>query len=136
MYSKKIHMVKTLFYEFGEIGVFKNFVIAIMKEGTTVKPEHNNDLTEIAKKYFSDRPFGYISYRKNSYAVDPMVYLQTSKINNLVAFAVVSEDGLKTANVELEKLFLKKPFKHFLKLDDAKDWINEIVFQHSLKEEE
>lgn len=120
-------MIKALFYEFGEIDVFKNFVIAIMKEGTTVKPEYNIHLEEIANTYFQDRPFGYITYRKNSYAVDPMVYLKTSTIQNLVAFAVVAHDDQKIANIEIEKFFFKKPYQHFSNLDDAKDWVNEVI---------
>lgn len=120
-------MIKTLFYDFGEINIFKNFVIAIMKEGTTVKPEHNNDLVEVANTYFPNRPFGYISYRKNSYAVDPMVYLKTSQIENLVAFAVVAEDEQRIRNAEVEKLFLKKPLQIFTNLDEAKDWINGLI---------
>ncbi len=120
-------MRKALFYEFGEINVFKNFVIAIMKEGTTVKPEYNQDLIKVAETYFQDRPFGYITFRRNSYAVDPMIYMKTSEIKNLAAFAIVSTDGLKISNVELEMRFLKKPFKHFHNLDDAKNWVNEKV---------
>lgn len=120
-------MIETLTFEFGEIRIFKHFVIVVMKEGITVKPEYNDDLMDISKKYFSNRPFGYITYRKNSYSVDPMVYLKTSTIENLVAFAVVSTDGLKTSNLELEKRFLKKPFKHFENLDDAKDWVNSLI---------
>ena len=128
-------MNKSLFFEFGEIDVFNNFVIAIMKEGITVKPEYNNDLINIANKYFPNKPFGYITYRKNSYSVDPMVYIETSKIKNLVAFAVVSVEGspgLKLTNVEIEKMFLKKPFKHFISLNNAKLWVNEMVEQNKL----
>ncbi|QQX76241.1 MULTISPECIES: hypothetical protein [Aequorivita] len=120
-------MIKRLFYEFGEINVFKNFVIAIMKEGITVKPEYNSYLEEIANTYFANKPFGYITYRKNSYAVDPMVYLKTSEIKNLVAFAVVAKDGQKISNTEIERIFFKKPFKDFTNLDDAKDWVNELI---------
>ncbi len=120
-------MIKRLFYDFGEINVFRNFVIAIMKEGTTVRPEHNDDLVEVANTYFFNRPFGYITYRKNSYAVDPMVYLKTSEIKNLVAFAVVADDEQKLRNAEIEKLFLKKPLEIFSNLDEAKDWVNNLI---------
>jgi len=119
-------MIKVSF-NFGEINIFKNFVIAIMNEGVTVRPEYNIHLEEVANKYFANRPFGYITYRKNSYSVDPMVYLKTTKIENLVAFAVVATDGQKVSNIEIEKIFFKKPFKNFTNLDDAKDWVNDII---------
>lgn len=124
-------MITTLFFEFGEIRVFKNFVVVVMNEGITVKPEYNNDLVGISEKYFTKRPFGYITYRKNSYAVDPLVYIETSKIENLIAFAVVSSDGLKLSNLELEKRFYTRSFKHFSNLDDAKDWINSLINETS-----
>lgn len=120
-------MIETLHFEFGEIRVFKNFVVAVMKEGITVKPKYNDDLLKISEKYFHKRGFGYITYQKNSYAVDPMVYLKTSNIENLVAFAVVSKDELRIKNLEVEKRFLNKPFKHFTDLDDAKNWVNELI---------
>lgn len=120
-------MIDTLQFEFGEIRIFKNFVVAVMKEGITVKPEYNVELFKISEKYFHNRPFGYITYRINSYAVNPMVYLKTSTINNLVAFAVVSTDNLRISNLVVEKRFLKKPFMHFADLDEAKDWVNELI---------
>lgn len=120
-------MVTTLHFEFGEIRVFKSFVVVVMKEGITVMPKYNDDLVNISEKYFKDTLFGYVTYRKNSYAVNPLVYLKTSEIKNLAAFAVVCADGLKSSNLELEKLFFKKPLEHFRSLDDAKNWVNEII---------
>ncbi|MCB0465021.1 MAG: hypothetical protein KDC78_04995 [Aequorivita sp.] len=120
-------MIHTLHFEFGEIRVFENFVVVVMKEGITVKPEYNDDLEDISKKYYKGKKFGYITYRKNSYAVNPLVYLKTSEIENLAAFAVVSANGLKASNLEIEKRFLKKPLKHFTNMDEAKNWVNELV---------
>jgi len=120
-------MIHTLHFEFGEIRVFENFIIVLMKEGITVKPKHNKDLEMIAEKYFKGKKFGYISFRVNSYAVDPLVYIETSKIENLVAFAVVAVEGLKESNVEIEKLFFTKPFRNFHNLDQAKDWVLQMI---------
>ena len=117
----------TLDFQFGEAKIFEYFVIVEMKEGITVLPEHNAILEEVASKYFKDKPFGYITYRKNSYAVDPLVYLRTTKIENLAAFAVVSTDGLMLSNVEVEKIFFKKPMKHFHNLNRAKEWVIKII---------
>ncbi|MRT15895.1 hypothetical protein F3C99_02880 [Vitellibacter sp. q18] len=121
--------METLYFDFGEIRVFTNFVVVVMKEGITVQPEDNKELVKIAEKYFKGRNFGYITYRINSYSVNPMVYLLTSKIENLVAFAVVSTEGLKLSNIEVEKRFLTKPFEHFTNLDDAKNWVNKMIAQ-------
>lgn len=121
-------MLETLHFEFGEMQIFERFVVVEMKEGITVKPIYNNDLVDVSKKYFKDKTFGYITCRKNSYSVDPLIYLETSEIKNLVAFAVVvSTDGLKITNLEIEKIFLKKPLRHFKELQNAKNWVNEII---------
>lgn len=120
-------MIPVLHFEFGENQVFEYYVIVLMKEGITVKPKHNKSLEMVAEKYFKGKKFGYISLRVNSYAVDPLVYIETSKIENLVAFAVVAHDGLKESNVELEKLFYTKPFQIFHDLEKAKDWILQVI---------
>ncbi|MCZ4319998.1 hypothetical protein O4H26_13475 [Aequorivita viscosa] len=124
-------MIEKIHLEFGEGHIFQNYIVVYMNEGITVKPEYNTYLIEISEKYFKNRPFGYITYRINSYAVNPMVYLQTSKIDNLIGFAIVSKTGLKKTNVEVEKRFMKIPFEHFNNLEIAKKWIDSIILKHN-----
>lgn len=112
-----------LTYDFCTIEVHEFFVLVVMNEGITVNPQHNDILINVSTKYFRNKNFGYITHRKNSYSVDPRVYLETSKIENLVAFAVVGNEEIKISNTDVEKRFLKKPFQHFEDLDDAKDWV-------------
>ncbi len=38
-------------------------------------PDKNKVLEDIASDFFKDRPFVYISHRKNSYSVDPSIYM-------------------------------------------------------------
>tara|TARA_R110002050_G_scaffold182014_2_gene315478 strand:- start:19 stop:396 length:378 start_codon:yes stop_codon:yes gene_type:complete len=123
-------MVDKIRLDFGEIHVFQNFIVVFMDEGITVKPEYNPYLVDIANKYFKNRPFGYITYRIHSYAVNPLVYIETSKIKNLAAFAIVSTNGLKKSNVEIEKRFMTKPFEHFTDLDVAKKWVDSFIKSH------
>jgi hypothetical protein len=120
-------LVTKLDYPFGEIEIFDNYVLTVMKEGITVIPEYNIELVKIADKYFKGRPFGYITHRLNSYSVDPKVYLKTSKIENLVAFAVVSQKELNLTNSEVEKIFLRQPFEVFDTLEEAVSWVNSMT---------
>ncbi|MGO3181879.1 MAG: hypothetical protein ACTIJ9_03520 [Aequorivita sp.] len=120
-------MIVALDLDFADVRVFKNFIVVIMNEGITVKPEHNDELIKISETYFKNQLFGYITYRKYSYGVNPLVYLETSEIKNLAAFAVVCSHGLGSSNLEVEKIFLRKPLKHFSNLDDAKNWINTVI---------
>lgn len=121
-------MLKTLHYEFGKISIFDKFVVVVIDEGINVIPEYNDILVKIAEDYYFGRCFGYITYRRNSYSVNPLIYIETSKIENLLALAIVCpHDGLMLKNTQLEKQFAKIPFKDFTSLNEAKCWILEIV---------
>ncbi|WP_245933878.1 hypothetical protein [Candidatus Ulvibacter alkanivorans] len=120
-------IITTIRFDFGTVEVHNNYVIMTMKEGVTVKPEYNKELERIAETYFPNQPFAYITNRVHSYAVDPRVYLETSKIENLVAFAVVSKKPVNITNVEVEKIFLKKPLETFTDMDEAISWAQDII---------
>lgn len=126
-------MRAALKYDFCEFSIFNNFIIAVINEGITVMPEHNEVLLKLAKKYFKNRPFAYITNRIHSYSVDPKVYFETSKIENLVTFAVVSQQELSTSNTKVEKMFLNKPYKNFTNLLDAIHWCESIIATSSIK---
>ena len=64
-------------FDFGTIELHEHYVITIMNEGITVKPEYNEELVSIANTHYKGKPFAYITHRKNSYAVDPSVYFKT-----------------------------------------------------------
>jgi len=115
---------------FGNVDIFEEYIIAIMNEGITLEPKHNEVLESIAEKYFKNKYFGYITHRIHSYSVDPRIYMETSKIDNLVAFAVVSEKEINLTNAQIEELFLQKPFKAFKKVDQAVEWIQTQIKEH------
>lgn len=118
---------KTISYTFGEVELYPNYLITVINEGETVKPHYNDELVKLSKSVFKNRPFGYITHRKNSYGVDPKTYIQTSRIENLVAFAVVTNEQLTISNTEIEKLFLKKPVQVFDVIENAVDWVESEV---------
>jgi len=120
-------MKSLLKYDFCEIEIYDEFIIAIMNEGILLTPDKNQVLLEIAANYFKNKKFGYITHRIHSYSVDPRIYTETSKIENLVSFAVVSDNKLALSNAQIEKLFYKKPFKQFVDLEDAITWVKKYV---------
>jgi len=120
-------MVEKLSFEFGTIEIYDHYVIATMKEGIIVRPDYNKDLINIASKYFVNKKFGYITNRVNSYSVDPNIYFETSKIKNLVGFAVIVVSKPSSTSIELEKTFFKKPFRDFKNMQKAIKWILELV---------
>jgi len=123
-------MKKILNYEFCKVEVYTNYIVVIMFEGITLTPEKNDVLLSIATKYFKNSFFGYITHRIHSYSVDPSIYFETSKIKNLVALAVVSSKQINVTNTQLEKIFYKNPFQHFIELEDAILWVKEEVSKY------
>ncbi len=120
-------MKTTLNYDFCKIEVYSDYIIATMFEGIILTAEKNDLLLGIATKYFKNSNFGYITNRIHSYSVDPSIYYETSKIENLVAFAVVSSKQINISNTRLEKIFYKNPFRHFIELEDAISWVKKEV---------
>ncbi|TYA58887.1 hypothetical protein [Formosa maritima] len=120
-------MSNLLTFPFGKVTVHDNYIIVVMNEGIVVTPDFNSVLEDIAKTYFSNKAFVYITHRINSYSVDPNIYFKTSQITNLKGFAVVTGDKLYRDNVALEKTFFSKPFKSFAQLNKAIDWANNLL---------
>lgn len=117
--------------DFGKVWFKENILIAELNEGILFDVENNRKLLEIGKEIFSNKPYGYISHRKNSYAVNPMVYLESASTPNLKAIAVVTNDETCRNNTLLERQFYKDAdrFEVFDTLDDAFNWI-----QHKIKD--
>lgn len=113
-------------FDFCDMYIYSNYMVVVMKEGITISPDRNRILINIAETYFLNKKFVYITHRIHSYAVDPAIYIETSKIQNLIGFAVVSKDFKAKSNADIERLFLKKPFEVFNTLEEAVSWAESI----------
>lgn|SRR5690606_7559133 len=111
--------------DFGKVWFRENILIAELNEGILFDVENNMELLEIGKKAFQGKPYGYISYRVNSYAVNPLVYLESANALNLKAIAVVSNNVVCRNNAILEKQFYRdsNAFEIFSTLEEAVDWM-------------
>jgi hypothetical protein len=112
--------------EFGQVRIFQNTLIAELNEGVLFNANNNSELLKIGNEVFKNRPYGYISLRKNSYAVDPLVYREAALAENLKAIAVVSENELIKLNAHnVERQFYKDSgsFEVFDSLEEAINWI-------------
>ncbi|GGW87810.1 hypothetical protein [Salegentibacter mishustinae] len=112
--------------EFGQVRIFQNILIAELTEGVLFNANNNSELLKIGHEVFKNRPYGYISLRKNSYAVDPLVYREAALAENLKAIAVVSENELIKLNAHnVERQFYKDSgsFEVFDSLEEAINWI-------------
>ncbi|MCX7549448.1 hypothetical protein [Xanthomarina sp. F2636L] len=120
-------MSKTLTYPFGTVSIHNHYLVAVMNEGITVKPDFNLVLEEIVEANFKNKNFVYITHRIHSYSVDPNVYFRTSQIPNLIGFAVVIGNKIRLDNIEVEKMFLSKPLKSFKSLNEAINWAETLI---------
>ena len=119
-------ITKEIELTFGTVTILNNLLIAKLNEGVLFDVESNRKLLEIGKEVFQGRDYGYISHRIHSYAVDPMVYLESANVSNLKAIAVVSASEMTRKNAkQLEQKFYKNAnsFEIFEDLEEAKSWI-------------
>lgn len=113
--------------DFCTLELYDNYMKAIINEGVTLSFKYNSILTEICDTYYKNQPFVYISHRINSYSVDPIIYLKTGQIKNLIAFIIVSDNPMQKMLTQLEKSFFKKEFRHFETLEEALEWKDKIL---------
>ncbi|MEW7292663.1 hypothetical protein [Aquimarina sp. 2304DJ70-9] len=101
---------------------YNQYIIAEIIEGAKVNLEQTNKLIPLINKHYgNEKSFGYISNRINSYAISPLNHLQCPGIDmpNFKGFAVVTYTTTSTINVEIEKRFVKIPFKQFNSVAEA-----------------
>ena len=120
-------MKETLSFDFCDMSIYDNYLVVIIKEGVNITPKYNSVLLEVVENHFFNKPFVYITHRLNSYSVDPKIYFETSKIENLKGFAVVSSNYKAKINAKIEQIFFNKPFEIFTKLEDALSWAESLV---------
>ena len=120
-------LIDTVTFEFGEAEVFPGYIIMVMNEGVHIVPEYNDELKKLSDTYYQEEPFVYITNRVNSYSVDPRIYLETSKIPNLIGFAIVSEKEIQISTAQVEQIFLNKPMRVFDTLPQAISWTKQLL---------
>ena len=103
--TKKTIVVREYQLDIGTVQVFDDYMVATFDEGATVTLERAYQIIGISEIHFRNRNFGYISQRKNSYAVDPTIYNYLRGLENLKAFAIVSKKEIDMHNFKIEKLF-------------------------------
>ena len=120
---KKTIIVQEYALEVGKIQVYDDYLVSIFDEGATLTLERAYQIIGISEIHFKNRPFGYISLRRNSFAIDPKVYTYLRELENLKAFAIASVKEIDMHNFNIEKMFYKKPMKFFIKYENALTWV-------------
>ncbi|WP_299113698.1 hypothetical protein [uncultured Winogradskyella sp.] len=125
-------MKESLTFDFCDMTIYDHYLVVVIKEGINIKSEHSDVLVEVTNTYYPNKPFVYITHRINSYSVDPKIYYQTVKIENLKGFAVVSNNYQAKVNAQIEQMFFTKPFEIFTDLEDAFNWADRLIRNNAL----
>lgn len=126
-------VIKEYSLDIGTVLVYDNYIVANFDEGATVTLERAYQIIGISEIHFRDKKFGYISLRKNSYAIDPIIYTYLRGLENLIAFAIVSKKEIDMHNFKIEKMFYKKNMEFFIEYDNAVAWIKKRLKRKKLK---
>lgn len=121
--TKKTVIVREYHLDIGKVQVFEDYMVSIFDEGSTLTLERAYQIIGISEIHFRDKKFGFISLRKNSFAIDPTIYHYLRELKNLKAFAIVSVKEIDMHNFKIERLFYKKNMKFFIDYDNALAWI-------------
>ncbi len=109
------------------ISLHKRIAIIEISEGTSISYENGIETLKRLLSIVGDKPWAYISNRVNSYSLDPNDYKHLNEIPTLKGIGVIQyKRSIETA-MELEKMFVKKPFKTFDDLDAAIEWALERI---------
>lgn len=125
--ARKPVVIKEYQLDIGKVQVFDNYMVSVFNEGTTVTLEKAYQLLGIAEIHFREKDFGYISFRKNSYALDPMLYNYVKELDNLKAMAIVSVKEIDMHNFKIEKMFFDKPMEFFIEYENALKWLKKTI---------
>ncbi len=122
-------LIKKHNLDIGTAYFYENFVVTEMKEGIILNFEKAAKLFQLGKEYYGNKiPFVYISNRINSYSFEPTSHFKSGDLfPNLIGFAVVTYASIDSEIAELEQAFLKKPTNIFYNLDDAIDWVEQLI---------
>ena len=124
-------ILRTIELEFTILEFHKNFVISRVREGVVFSRKQVQDLVEVCADFYKRKKFVYISKRVNNYNVDPTIYLNLENVKNLAGIAIVSTKTSAINMANFEQTFSKVPFEVFMEMEDAMEWVKEILGKKS-----
>ncbi|HET8838888.1 MAG TPA: hypothetical protein VFM82_07855 [Flavobacteriaceae bacterium] len=113
--------------DFGTFQIHENYVLSTIFKNVLVGEKRKQEVIVLAKKYFPQKNFGYISDRVNNHSTKLTNFLNLEKIQNLKGIAAVCYSPLQIRAALLEKEICLVPFEIFDSLEKAKIWINSVV---------
>lgn len=113
-------------FENGTLYMYDDIIIGEVNEGAHISAETLISFFQFFLENYKT-PFGYISYRKNSYSIDPQVYKMLPQNNLLKGIAVVSDQKFSSLNAHVEKSFFNGRYELFTTINNAVNWLDTII---------
>ncbi|PTX62724.1 hypothetical protein C8N46_102121 [Kordia periserrulae] len=113
-------------FDEGNLYFYNDLIIGEVLEGVHISCETLQSYFEFFKENYSE-PFGYISYRKNSYSIDPQIYAVLPEGGLLKGIAIVSDQKFSSLNARVEKALYKGRFELFTTLNAAVNWLDTLT---------
>lgn len=120
-------MYKTVKLSFCTLDIRNRIVIATINEGIHLNYELSEEIILAVFNLIGDKPTVYITNRINSYSVDPTLYTEVSKVNNIIGFGIITTTEVISDVVQVEKLFYKNNFRLFNNTEDAISWASNLL---------
>lgn len=120
-------ILKSVELEYTILDFYENLVVSRVREGVVFSKKQVQDLVEICADFYKSKKFVYISKRINNYNVDPTIYLNLQGAKNLAGIAIVSIKPSSINMANFEQSFSKVPFSVFLEMEEAEEWVSELL---------
>jgi hypothetical protein len=122
-------MLSITYYDlsYAELFVFPKYMIAQIKSGILLAPENNDELNGIAQNHFKGKNFVYIANRVFDYNVSPVIYMEASKIPNLIGMSIVTDKEIGKRTALFESKFYAKEFLVASTLEEATNWAVDLL---------
>ncbi len=112
---------------FVELFFFENYVISQIKEDTLLDIPTNESLIAAVNLHYNGRRFVYVSNRINAYNVSPLIYKDSSKMENLLGVCIVTKKGIAQETATFESRFYDKKFHVCEQLQDGVNWALHVI---------
>lgn len=120
-------ILRTIELEFTILEFHKTYVVSRVRENVVFSKQQVTDLVEVCSDFYKRKKFVYLSFRVNNYNVDPTIYLNIDHVKNLAGIGIVSSNSSALKMAKFEEKFSKVPFAIFLEMEDAREWVDEIL---------
>ena len=113
---------------FANFELYEDYLVATVKEGVVLEAKEMEKFHDIFSNHYSNRPFGYISNRKNDYTINPTYYKEIEKYNiNLVGIATLCYTNASYNTAKFAEKFFSWPHEAFFTLEECVAWINQLL---------